>query len=102
MEKKLILSIDEAVLETAKAYVEKQGISLSRYVESYLKESTGAISKRKPEKKAKSKTPNVDAITEIQKRMRSPEEQEKYLQELYRRKPHMKELFEMLDKKYGY
>lgn len=43
-----------------------------------------------------------DVIMEIQKRMRSPKEQEEYLQDLYARKPYMKEWFEMREQKYGY
>ena len=40
MAKKLTLSIDEAVIEAAKKYANKQGTSLSNMVENFLKSKT--------------------------------------------------------------
>ena len=100
MAKKLTLSMDEAVIEAAKKYVEQQGISLSSYIESFLKNTTGISSHRK--EKQHTSTPHMDKIRELRKKMRSEQEQKEYLSDLYNRKPYMKEWFEMKDQKYGY
>ncbi len=50
MEKKLILSIDEVVIQTAKEYAQKQGVSLSSLVENFLKRTTESTSHKQKKK----------------------------------------------------
>jgi hypothetical protein len=65
MGKKLTLSMDEAVIEEAKRYADRQGISLSNLVENLLKHSTGFVSTKKDRKA--STTPLADGLVGILK-----------------------------------
>jgi hypothetical protein len=100
MAKKLTLSMDEAVIEAAKKYVEKQGVSLSSYIESLLKNTTGTSSQKR--KKQTSATPNVDEMTRILEEGRlSPEESKRMEEEYFKRKPYMREYVKLLEEKHG-
>lgn len=101
MNKKLTLSMDEAVIEAAKEYAEKKGRSLSSILESMLRVTTGLKKPGKPECQESSDTPIVDEMTKILEEGRlSPEEAKKQEEEYYRRKPHMKEYIKFLEEKH--
>lgn len=100
MAKKLTLSMDEAVIEAAKEYANKNGTSLSNMVENFFRNATQSATSKT--KKNSSSTPHMDAIREIQKKRRTPQEEQQYLEDLYKRKPHMKEWFKIMDEKLGY
>ena len=82
MTKKLTLSIDEVVIDAAKAYAESQDTSLSNMAEIFFRNTTGVVPNKKPDS-SKSENPHVDAMKELRKKMRSQEEQKKYLVGLY-------------------
>jgi hypothetical protein len=50
MASKLTLNIDPKVVEAAKKYSEKKGVSISKLVEQYLRKITGKQSVRRSEK----------------------------------------------------
>lgn len=104
MNKKLTLSMDEAVIEAAKEYAQKKGKSLSSILENILITTTGLAPKKKKSNTQKhSDTPLVDElISIIENNRRSKEEIEAYEKDLYERKPYMKERMEYYDKKHGY
>lgn len=101
MGKKLTLSIDEAVIEAAKSYVDKQGISLSSYVESLLKKTTNTSTDPSHSEEQSPKTPITDKLQKIIENGRlTPEEMKRQEEEYYERKPYMKEVIEYLEKKH--
>ncbi|RAV29261.1 DUF6364 family protein [Sinomicrobium soli] len=59
MDKKLTLSLDQAVIEKAKVYARSNNISLSKLIESYLASLTKRT-KRKPEI-----TPLVESLSGV-------------------------------------
>ena len=102
MNKKLTLSMDEAVIEATKDYAEKKGRSLSSILENMLRTTTGLNQKNLTKKDEVSDTPLVDELVEIIKNnQRSQEEIEAYEKDLYERKPYMKERMEYYNKKHG-
>ena len=102
MNKKLTLSMDEAVIEAAKEYAQKNGRSLSSILENMLRVTTGLRKPEKPKKQVFTDTPIVDKMTRILEEGRlSPEEAKKQEEEYYRRKPYMKEYINFLEEKHG-
>jgi len=59
MDKKLTLSLNEKIIETAKLYAKSNNISLSKLIESYL----GTLTKR--EKKENEITPLVKSLSGV-------------------------------------
>ena len=59
MDKKLTLSLNENIIETAKHYAKSNNISLSKLIESYL----GTLTKR--EKKKNEITPLVESLSGV-------------------------------------
>lgn len=94
--------MSEAVIDSAKEYAQKQGVSLSSLVENFLKNTTGVVSKHSQKQPPKSKTPITDELVRIiEKNQRTPEEIKAYEEDLYKRKPYMKELMEHYERKHG-
>lgn len=103
MNKKLTLSMDEAVIEAAKEYAREKGTSLSSYLENILRNTTGLTKDNRSKYKKSSDTPLVDELIGIiENSRRSKEEKEAYEKDLYERKPYMKERMKYYNKKHGY
>lgn len=101
MNKKLTLSIDEAVVKAAKDYAQKNGTSLSNMVENFFRNATQPIEDNRNKPDNSSKTPLMNKIKMLRKNIRTPKEQEKYQQSLYDQKPDLKELISVIEKKHG-
>ena len=76
MKKKLTLTVEDSVLQRAKAYAARQGISVSEIVEKYLDEHTAEETDWKPE-------PNSWVSQILGSARLSKEDQEKSYKEIW-------------------